>query len=118
MRKDDDVKAKKKTVEEKALLTHQYTFGGYFFCLTKGLYTFRLSLSRSVLTFFFSFRHVGPERARCAEVGMRIYRGIDGRMLFTYTQLSPGEKERNERVGRRGGKPREANGPLGGGKGV
>lgn len=31
---------------------------------------------------------------------MRIYHGVDGRMLFTYAQLSPGGKEGSEGVGR------------------
>lgn len=48
-----------------------------------------------------SLRHVGPERAK---VAMRIYRGADGRMPFTYAQLSPGGKEGSERERRQEGR--------------
>lgn len=49
-------------------------------------------------------RHVGPERAK---VAMRIYRGAEnGRMPFTYAQLSPGGKEGSERGRKDDGKPR------------
>lgn len=38
--------------------------------------------------------------SRGAKAGMRTHRGVDGRMLFTYAQLSPREKEGSEEVGK------------------
>lgn len=38
--------------------------------------------------------------SRGAKVGMRTYRDVDGRMLFTYAQLSPRGKEGSEAVER------------------
>lgn len=38
--------------------------------------------------------------SRGAKAGMRTHRGVDGRMLFTYAQLSPREKEGSEEVER------------------
>ena len=81
--------------------------GGYFFCLTKELYALLLSSSRFIFVL-----HLAPSllvlNSRGAKVGMRTYHGVDGRMLFTYAQLSPRRKEGSEEVERTMWKAEEA----------
>lgn len=52
------------------------------------------SSRRLILSLVF---HLAPSllvlNSRGAKVSMRTYHGVDGRMLFTYAQLSPGGKE-------------------------
>ena len=61
-----------------------------------------LSSCRRLLSSF--VLHLAPSllvlNSRGAKVGMRTYHGVDGRMLFTYAQLSPRRKEGSEEVER------------------
>lgn len=65
-----------------------------------------LSSSRRLVLFL--VLHLAPSvlilNSRGAKVSMRTYHGVDGRMLFTYAQLSPGGKEGSAEVERRGGR--------------